>query len=106
MARRLVPHSPTNGNSHPLSFLGRRLPSSFEKRTVIIEPNHARLYDETEWGDSLVIVERGEVELECRGGSRPTFRRGAVLCLEGLPIRAIHNRGSEAAILVAVSRNP
>jgi hypothetical protein len=100
---RLIP-SRSNGRSEPLSFLGRRVPSAFEKHTVTIEPRHTLKYDETRWRDSLVIVERGLIELECRSGSPTRFASGAVLCLEGLPVLAIHNRGSEPAVLVAVSR--
>jgi hypothetical protein len=99
-----VPHSSTSGHSDRLSFLESRPPSAFNKRTIIVEPSHPRPYDETEWLDSLVIVERGEIELECLGSSHPRFQSGAVLCLDGLPIRAIHNPGSEVAVLVAVSR--
>jgi hypothetical protein len=101
---RPVPQDRTNGNSEPLSFLGRRLPSAFEKRTVTIEPRHLLTYDESEWLDALVIVERGEIELECLDGSPRRFPRGAVLCFAGLPIRRIRNPASNAAVLVAVSR--
>jgi hypothetical protein len=88
----------------PLSFLGRRFPAGFETASISIEPRCRRVYDEAEWRDAIVVVERGEVELECREGSQWRFRRGDVLWLVGLPLRAIHNRGCEPALLVAVSR--
>jgi hypothetical protein len=87
-----------------ISFLGRRLPPRFELRVVTVAPGHRRDYDQAEWRDALVVVERGELELECLGGSRRCFRRGDVLWLEGLPLRALHNRGPEPAVLAAVSR--
>jgi quercetin dioxygenase-like cupin family protein len=87
-----------------LSFLGRRLPAAFETRQITLSPGRERAYDEAEWGDALVVVERGEIELECVGGARQHLRRGAVVWLTGLPLRALHNRGSEIAVLVAVSR--
>jgi hypothetical protein len=87
-----------------LSFLGRRLPPAFETSAISIEPHCRRAYDEAEWRDAIVVVERGEVELESREGSQWRFCRGDALWLVGLPLRAIHNRGREPALLVAVSR--
>ena len=49
------------------------------------------------------MVERGEIELECLAGNRLRCGAGAVLWLVGLPLRALHNRGSETAVLAAVS---
>jgi hypothetical protein len=88
----------------PLSFLGKRLPPGFETSAISIKPRSRRVYDEAEWRDAIVVVECGEVELECREGSQWLFRRGDALWLVGLPLRAIHNRGREPALLVAVSR--
>jgi hypothetical protein len=87
-----------------LSFLGRRLPPGFETSSTSIEPRSRRVYDEAEWRDAIVVVERGEVELEFREGSQWRFCRGDALWLVGLPLRAIHNRGHKPALLVAVSR--
>jgi len=89
-----------------LSFLGRRCSPSFEVRVVAVAAGRERAYDEAEWRDALVVLERGEIELECLGGSRQRFRRGDVLWLVGLPLRALHNPGCEPALLVAVSRRP
>jgi hypothetical protein len=52
----------------------------------------------------MVVIARGEIELECLGGSRLRLERGTVLWLVGLPLRALHNGGQEAALLLAVSR--
>ena len=87
-----------------LSLLDHKLGWSFSLRTVVIAPGEVRPYDESEWRGALVVVERGEIELESIHGSRRRFMRGAVLWLEGLPLRAIHNPGSERALLVAVAR--
>ena len=87
-----------------LTFLNRTLPPSFEVRVVALEPGGDRAYDAEEWRGALVVVESGEIELECvRGGSR-SFRSGSVLWLFGLPLRTLHNRGREKAVLSAVSR--
>jgi hypothetical protein len=88
----------------PVSFLGRRLGSSFVSATVTIAPRCARPYDEAEWAGALVVVERGAVELEGRAGGRRRFTTGAVLFLTGLGLRTLHNCGSEPVVLVAVTR--
>lgn len=76
----------------------------FDRRVVSVPPGRARSYEEADWRDALVLVVRGEIELEARGGSRQRFARGAVLSLAGLSLRALHNRGAEPAELVAVRR--
>jgi hypothetical protein len=76
----------------------------FVVRTVAVAPGAVRPYDEAEWRDALVLVRAGAIELECRAGGCRSFREGELLWLTGLPLRALHNRGEEAAVLVAVSR--
>jgi hypothetical protein len=88
----------------PLSFLGRPPPSPFELWMVTLGPGHALPYDQAEWRDAVVVVEAGEVELECEGGGRQRFLAGDVLCLRGLPLRALRNPWPEPAVLVAVTR--
>jgi hypothetical protein len=78
--------------------------SAFVLRAVAVAPGCRRAYDEAEWRDAIVVVRRGQIELECLSGTSHRFRRGAVLWLTGLPLRALHNRGREPALLVAVSR--
>jgi quercetin dioxygenase-like cupin family protein len=87
-----------------LSFLGKRIPPGFSVREVTVAPGARRAYDEAEWRDSLVVVERGAVEIECLGGARRVFERGNVLWLTGVPVQALHNTGNEPALLIAVSR--
>jgi hypothetical protein len=78
--------------------------SGFELRTVTMEVRAARIYNEAEWRDVLVVVARGEIELESTSGDSRRFGRGSVLCLVGLSLRALRSRGTEPAVLVAVSR--
>jgi hypothetical protein len=87
-----------------LAFRGRSLPPPFLLREVSVAPGRELPFDEAEWRDALVVVERGEIELECLGGSRQRFVRGDVLWLAGLPLRALENPGRKPALLVAVSR--
>jgi hypothetical protein len=81
---------------------GDRAP--FVLRAVLVAPGCERAYDEREWRDALVVVGRGEIELEWLGGARHRFGRGAFLCLSGLRLRVLRNRGGDPALLVAVSR--
>jgi hypothetical protein len=53
------------------------------RRVVSIAPSRTRDYQSQEWSDTLVLVERGEVELEHLDGRRYRFGRGAVLFLIG-----------------------
>jgi hypothetical protein len=93
-----------HSGSERLSFLGKRFPPAFELRVIALPSGCDRLYDDAEWRDAIVLVERGEIEFESSRGSRLRFRRGDLLWLIGLPLRALHNRGREPAVLVAVSR--
>jgi hypothetical protein len=86
------------------TFLGRPVPAAFDIRRIVVEAGAERPYDEDEWMDSIVVVESGSIELECRCGSRRGFRRGAVIWLIGLPLRALHNTEPMPTVLVAVSR--
>ena len=85
-----------------------RLPAvlapGFVRRTIVVEAGTARLADEREWRDAVVVVDRGEIELECAAGGRRRFTAGAVLWLTGIDLRVLHNRGAEPAVLVAVAR--
>jgi hypothetical protein len=93
-----------DGPGDRLSLLGRRLPPGFEVRAVAVAPGRERPYHEADWLDALVVIERGEIELECLGGTRRRFARGDVLWLGGLPLRALRNYGRGPAVLAAVSR--
>ena len=86
------------------SFLGHQVPPCFAARRVVVAPGVARPYEEAEWVDAVVVVERGEIELECTRGGRRRFRAGDVLWLVGLPLRALHCCGNCPAVLLAVSR--
>jgi hypothetical protein len=57
-----------------------------------------------DWRDSIVVVERGPLEVECLDGVRTTFTTGAMLCLDGLPIGMLCNRGPDPVQLFALSR--
>jgi hypothetical protein len=87
-----------------LSLLGRRMPAWAQLRVVAIEPGCRRPYDPAEWRGALVVVERGEIALECRSGARWRFEEGTVMSLAGLPIRALCNERAATVLLSALSR--
>jgi hypothetical protein len=76
----------------------------FARRHVVFDPGDRRPYEEAEWDDALVIVKRGEIDVECRAGGRMRFVAGDMLWFTGLPLRSLWNPGPEPAVLVAVSR--
>jgi hypothetical protein len=100
----LAGNSVMDGDGERLSFLGRELPETFACREVSIECRSERPYDGREWVGALVVVEEGELELECLGGSRSRFARGAVLFFDSLPLRTLRNPGDQTLLLTAVTR--
>jgi hypothetical protein len=91
-------------DSGRISLLGKELGPEFRRRVVAIAPGRSQDYVAVEWHDAIVVVENGQVELEHVDGSRNCFREGAILPLAKLPLRRLHNPGSELVVLVAVSR--
>jgi len=87
-----------------LSFLGRPLPPAFELLVITLAPGRERPFRAAEWRDAIVVVERGEIELESVRGSRARFERGDVMCLTGFSLRALRNRGPGTAVLTVVRR--
>jgi hypothetical protein len=82
------------------------LPPLFVVRRVLVGPGRERLYEHGEWADAIVLVQAGEIELECVGGTRSRFGTGALLCFDSLPLRTLRNAGREPALLIALSRFP
>ena len=77
---------------------------SFVVRVVAVPPGGERPYDAEEWHGALVLVQRGEIELRGVSGATRSFSRGALLWLDGVPLRVLHNPGAEPAVLLAVTR--
>ncbi|HET7015024.1 MAG TPA: hypothetical protein VFI65_14000 [Streptosporangiaceae bacterium] len=75
-----------------------------QRRTVVLRPGDGLDYAAADWADTLVIVEHGELELECRSGRRARFAAGAVVTIVGLPVRRIRNSGPGPLVLSAVTR--
>jgi len=76
----------------------------FKVRHLTIAGGRDLAFDEAEWRDAIVVVERGSLDIECLGGNRSTFATGAVLCLDRLSLRTLHNAGKVPVVLFAVTR--
>lgn len=76
----------------------------FRRRVVRIPAGADLAFVEDDWRDAIVVVESGEVELECRWGGRRRFGPGAVLWFDGLGLRVVRNPGPVDLVIVAVSR--
>lgn len=87
-----------------VSFLGARCPSGLRVRTLALQPGDAMDYLASDWTDSIVVVERGELRIECHSGACASFAEGAVLVLSGLALRRLVNPGVTTVVLTAVSR--
>lgn len=74
------------------------------RRTVILQPGDGLEYVAADWADTLVIVERGQLELECPSGRHARFTAGAILTMVGLPVRRLRNPGPRPLVLSAITR--
>lgn len=83
---------------------GARIPPSFRRRLVTIEPGGSRPHRPAEWRDALVLVVRGTLLLETRDGQLHGFGRGDVLWLDGIGARSLRNPGRVPTVLVSISR--
>ncbi len=77
---------------------------AFRRRTVTIRAQETVPYVAEDWTGAIVMIEQGAVDLCCVRGGRRRFVQGAILFLEGLALKCIHNPGIEDAVLVALSR--
>jgi glyoxylate utilization-related uncharacterized protein len=94
----------TDGDGGAGSFLGRRVPPCFVMRVVTVPVGSAVAYVEEEWRGAIVVVERGEVELEAVDGERHRFGPGDLIWLEGVRLRVLRNAGEQPLRLKAISR--
>jgi hypothetical protein len=88
-----------------ISFLGKQCPENFRLTVVILQPHDAVEWPPVDCADALIVVERGELEVELRTGTRAWFAEGAILVLAGLPLRRLRNSGHIPLVLSALSRD-
>jgi len=87
-----------------LSFLGSRCPKGLRLRTVILQPGDSVGLRPADWLGALVVVECGELDVECHSGTRARFAEGSVLAFTTLPVRRLHNTGDGPLVLSVLSR--
>lgn len=87
-----------------ISFLGARCPRGFRVETLALRAGDAIDCRPADWADSLVVVECGRLEVECRGGARARFDEGAVLAFAGVELRQLRNPSSGPLLLSVLSR--
>jgi hypothetical protein len=91
-------------DAESVSFLGVPCPKGFRLRTLTLQAWDAMDYVRADWVDTVVVVERGELEVECRSGARALFHEGASLVFSGLGLRRLRNAGNAPLVLSALSR--
>jgi hypothetical protein len=80
------------------------LPAGFARRVLRVAPGLELDFEASGVPDAIVVVEQGELELECRSGARRRFGRGSMIPIARLPIAHIRCVGPGPLVLVAVSR--
>lgn len=88
----------------PVSFLGAPSPQGFQVRLVILGPGDSLGYRVGDWLATLIVVERGELDVECDSGTHARFGQGAVLTFAGVPVSRLHSVGDVPLVLSALSR--
>ena len=80
------------------------LPEGFSRRAIRIAPGGEVAVQQCGLPDAIVVVEDGELELECRAGTRRRFGRGSMIPIALLPVARLRSVGSGPLVLVAVAR--
>jgi hypothetical protein len=80
------------------------LPAGFSRRVLRVSPGLELDLEAVGATDTIVVVEDGEAELECRSGMRRRFGRGSMLPIARLAVAHLRSVGRTPLVLVAVSR--
>jgi hypothetical protein len=82
------------------------LPEGFYRRVLRVKRGLELDVEPGGLPDALLVVEQGEVELECRAGTRRRFGRGSMIPIGLLPVSRLRSVGPGPLVFVAVSRAP
>jgi hypothetical protein len=80
------------------------LPEGFCRHVFLVAPGHELGLGPGRLPDAFVLVEQGELELECHAGTCRRFGRGSMIPIARLPVSHLRNVGVGPLVLVAVSR--
>jgi hypothetical protein len=84
----------------------RPLPEGFSRSVFRVGPGLELDVELGELPDAIVVVEQGELDLECRSGTCQRFECGSMIPLTRLPVARLRSVGPGPLVLVAVSRVP
>jgi hypothetical protein len=79
------------------------LPNGFAKRVYRAAPGRDIDLSPAPPADAIVVVEQGELEIECTAGCRRRFGRGSMIPIARVPVARLRSAGSRTLILVAVA---
>jgi hypothetical protein len=80
------------------------LPADFSRRVLRVAPGLELGLEPGRLPDAILVVEQGELELECRAGTCRRFGRGSMIPIARLPIARLRSVGPCPLVLVAVWR--
>jgi hypothetical protein len=80
------------------------LPEGFCRRVFRVAPGLELGMDSIDLRGAIMLVEQGELELECRAGTCRRFGHGSMIPIGPLPVARIRCVGTGPLVLVAVSR--
>jgi hypothetical protein len=80
------------------------LPAGFSRRVFRVAPGLELDLEARGVLDAIVLVEEGEIELECRAGMRRRFGRGSIIPITRPPVTHARNVGSCPLRFLSVSR--
>lgn len=81
-------------------------PAGFTRRVLRVVPGLEVGLNLDDLRDAILVVEQGELELECHAGTRRRFGRGSMIPIPRLPVSRVRSVGPGPLVLVAVSRAP
>ncbi len=87
-----------------VSFLARPGASNLRRRTILVPPGETLDVHRSDWADTLVVVEVGELDVECHDGTHARFATGAVLVLDLPEPRRLRAATDAPLVLSAVTR--
>jgi hypothetical protein len=80
------------------------LPEGFSRRVIRVADGLEVSPHASCRPDTIVVVEEGELEVECRAGTCRRFGRGSMIPIARLPVAHLRSVGPDPLVLVAVSR--
>jgi hypothetical protein len=94
----------TSGDGAGEALFRGPLPEGFSRRVLRVAPGLELGLEPGRPPDAIVVVEQGELELECRAGTCRRFGHGSMIPLARLPLSRFRSVGPVPLVLVVVAR--